>query len=61
MKERKLNYRFHNPNSAAVTADYILDVFIESNKDKVDEMVRNAALINEKCDDTYDFCEKQLA
>ena len=61
MKERKLNYRFHNPNSAAVTADYILNVFIESNKDKVDEMVRNEALINEKCNDTYDFCEKQLA
>ena len=24
MKKRKLNYRFHNPNTAEVTADYLL-------------------------------------
>ena len=35
MKKRKLNYRFHNPNSAAVTADYILRIFVESNQEKV--------------------------
>ncbi len=29
MKKQKLNYRFHNPNTAEVTADYILKVFIE--------------------------------
>ena len=26
MKKQKLNYRFHNPNTAEVTADYILKV-----------------------------------
>ena len=31
MKERKLNYRFHNPNTAAVTADYLLKILIECN------------------------------
>ena len=31
MKKQKLNYRFHNPNTAEVTADYILKVFIEAN------------------------------
>ena len=32
MKQRKLNYRFHDPNPAAVTADYILKIFIEANE-----------------------------
>ena len=43
MKERKLNYRFHNPNPAAVTADYILKVLIEANTGKADAAIRNAA------------------
>ena len=43
MKERKLNYRFHNPNPAVVTADYILKVLIEANTGKVDTAIRNAA------------------
>lgn len=42
MKERKLNYRFHNPNPVAVTADYILKVLIEANTGKVDAAIRNA-------------------
>ena len=29
MKKRKLNYRFHNPNTAEVTADYLLKILIE--------------------------------
>ena len=43
MKERKLNYRFHNPNPAAVTADYILKVLIEANTGKADAAIRNAS------------------
>ena len=43
MKERKLNYRFHDPNPAAVTADYILRELIESNAGKVEAAVQNAA------------------
>ena len=30
MKKRKLNYRFHNPNTAEVTADYLLKILIEA-------------------------------
>ena len=33
--ERKLNYRFHNPNLVEVTAEYILKVMIEANAEKV--------------------------
>lgn len=43
MKERKLNYRFHNPNPAAVTADCILNIFIEANAGKVESAIQNAA------------------
>lgn len=40
MKERKLKYRFHNPNEAAVTADYILKIFIETNTRKVETAIQ---------------------
>lgn len=40
MKERKLNYRFHNPNTAAATADYILKILIDANSEKVEKVIR---------------------
>jgi len=43
MKKQKLNYRFHNPNTAEVTADYILKVFIEVNMKKVERAMQEAA------------------
>lgn len=42
MKKRKLSYRFHNPNPADVTADYILKVLIEANEAKVEEAIDEA-------------------
>ena len=29
---KKINYRFHNPNTVETTADYILKVFMEVNE-----------------------------
>ena len=43
MKRQKLNYRFHNPNTAEVTADYILKVFIEVNAKKVERVIQEVA------------------
>ena len=43
MKKCKLNYRFHDPNPVAVTADYILRIFIEANAGKVEAAIQNAA------------------
>ena len=40
MKMRKLNYRFHNPNTAEATADILLKVFIEANSKKVERAVQ---------------------
>lgn len=43
MKKRKLNYRFHDPNTAVVTANHLLRVLIEANKNKVEQAIKNAA------------------
>lgn len=43
MRKQKLNYRFHNPNPADVTADYILKVFMEVNEKKVEQAIKMAA------------------
>lgn len=52
VKKRKLNYRFHNPNSAEATADTLLKVLIEANSQKVEKVIQEAAeqLHNKKCD-----------
>lgn len=43
MLKRKLNYRFHNPNSAVATADYILKILIDANSEKVERAIHTAA------------------
>lgn len=43
MKKRKLNYRFHNPNTAEATAEILLKVFVEANSEKVEKAVQEAA------------------
>ncbi len=43
MPERKLNYHFHNPNTAAATADHLLKVFLDANRDKVEAALQAAA------------------
>ena len=43
MKQRKLNYRFHNPNSAEDTADFLCKLLIEANAGKVERAIKEAA------------------
>ena len=43
LKERKLNYRFHNPNSAEDTADFLCKLLIEVNADKVERAIEEVA------------------
>lgn len=47
MKQRKLNYRFHNPNPEAATADYILKILIEANAGKVEQAIQAANQSNQ--------------
>ena len=43
MKQRKLSYRFHNPNSAEDTADFLCMLLIEANAGKVERAIEEAA------------------
>ena len=43
MKKRKLNYRFHNPNTVEATADVLLKIFIEANLQKVQKAIQETA------------------
>lgn len=43
MKQRKLNYHFHNPNSAEHTADFLCKLLIEANIGKVERALEEAA------------------
>lgn len=59
VKKQKLNYRFHNPNPAAETADYILKILLEANTKKVNFAVQEAA--NGLNDTEKDLCEEHSA
>lgn len=61
MKERKLNYRFHDPNPAAVTADYILKIFIEANVGKVEAAIQKAAETIPDADEEPGRCQGHSA
>lgn len=43
MIQRKLNYRFHNPNSAEDTANFLCKLLIEANAGKVERAIEEAA------------------
>lgn len=43
MKQSALSFRFHNPNTVEDTANALLKLFVEVNKGKVDEAIRQAA------------------
>ena len=43
MKQKKLNYRFHNPNTAEMSAEYLTRLFIESGEKKVEMAINEAA------------------
>ena len=43
MKKRKLNYRFHDPNTAETAANYLLKVLIEANTSKVEQAIQQSA------------------
>lgn len=45
--KKKLNYRFHNPNSAEDTADFLCKLLVEVNQDKVEKAIQKAAELGE--------------
>lgn len=47
MKKREKTYRFHDPNPEGVAADYLLEILIEANAEKVQAAIREAAALQE--------------
>lgn len=43
MKQKKLNYRFHNSNSAEVNDDFLCKFLIEANAGKVERAIEEVA------------------
>ena len=43
MADKTLNYSFFNPNTVEDTADFLLRLFVEVNRPKVDAAIRRAA------------------
>jgi hypothetical protein len=43
VKKPKLNFRFHDPNTAETVADYILKLFIDANLEKIEAAIRTTA------------------
>ena len=43
MAGKTLNYSFFNPNTVEDTADFLLKLFVEVNRPKVDAAIRKAA------------------
>ena len=43
LKERRLNYRYHNPKTTEDTADVLCKLLIEVNADKVERAIEEAA------------------
>ena len=54
MKKRKLNYVIHNPNPKEKTADFLLEILISANADKVEQALRKAAEESEKQKDNVE-------
>ena len=55
MKKRKLNYRFHNPNSAEDTAEFLCKILIEANAGKVERAIEEEAAL--KCAGEREYIE----
>ena len=47
MYKTKLNYRFHNPNTAEASAEHILRVLIDANRNKAEDAIKHGALQEE--------------
>lgn len=48
MKKRKLNYVIHNPNPIEKTADFLLEILIAANAEKVEQALRETVSESEE-------------
>lgn len=55
MKRKKLEFRFHNPNTAEATAEYIAQVIVEANQARIERC------ICERTQDEYPIVKEDAA
>lgn len=48
MKKTKLNYRFHNPNTDEVMANYLCKILVQANVEKARRVIEAAKELNEE-------------
>ena len=48
MKKTKLNYRFHNPNTDEVMANYLCKILVQANAEKARRVIEAAKELNEE-------------
>ncbi len=48
MKEKKLNYHFHNPNTMEATISCLLEIFIEANAIKAKQAIEKAVVLKDQ-------------
>ena len=53
----KLNYRFHNPNTVEVTAEYIAHILVDVNRTKIEKQLREATLTQLRSEKNEDAAE----
>ena len=56
-KQPKLRYRFHNPNTAGATAEYIASILVESNRTKIERLLRETTTPQQETDNLEDVAE----
>ena len=56
-KQPKLNYRFHNPNTAEATAEYIAKILVDVNRPKIESLLAEAAASQRSDQKTKDAAE----
>lgn len=57
MKKSKLNYVIHNPNTIEKTVDYLLEILIAGNTEKVEQALKEVANASEQQEKTVE-CAK---
>jgi len=53
MKQAKLNYRFHNPNEACETAEYIARILVKANQAKLEQVLQEMASQTKKAKESH--------
>lgn len=48
MKKTKLNYRFHNPNTDEVMANYLCKILVQANAEKARRVIEAAKELNKE-------------